>query len=122
MATALVMMTDPGNPEANGRMVHWMMTAAALRDGGEDVALYLHGAGVNWATAFAVREDKFTQHYGERFDDVKPLIVGACNFCSNVRFDQTEALAQLEIGVVGADGAHHTVADVVLAGDRVVTF
>ncbi|MDH3498709.1 MAG: hypothetical protein OEM97_01175 [Acidimicrobiia bacterium] len=122
MTTALVMMTDPGNPEANGRMVHLLKTTAALRDAGEGVAVYLHGAGVNWATAFAVREDNFTQHYGESFDDVKPLIAGACNFCANVRFGQTEALATLGIGVLGGEGAHHTVADLVVRGDRVVTF
>lgn len=67
-------------------MVHLLMTADALRDADAEVAVYLHGAGVNWATAFATREDNFTQHYGELFDSVKPLIVGACNFCANVRF------------------------------------
>ena len=79
MTTALVMMTDPGNPEANGRMVHLLKTATALRDAGEDTAVYLHGAGVNWATAFAEREDRFTQHYGELFDEVTPLIAGSAS-------------------------------------------
>lgn len=78
MATALVMMTDPGNPEANGRMVHLLKAADALREAGDEVGVYLRGAGVNWATAFAVREDNFTKHYGELFDRVKPLIGGAC--------------------------------------------
>ncbi len=122
MATALVMMTDPGSPEANGRMVHLLTTAADLRDAGDEAAVYLHGAGVNWAAAFAAREDRFTQHYGDLFDDVKPLIAGACNFCANVRFGQAEALAQLGIGTVGEDGGHHTVADIVVRGDRLVTF
>ena len=121
MTTALVMMTDPGNPEANGRMVHLLTAAAALRDAGEPVAVYLHGAGVNWATAFAAREDRFTQHYGELFNSVKPLIAGACNFCANVRFEQTAALDDLGIGVVGEEGGHHTVADIITAGDRLVT-
>ena len=122
MATALVMMTDPGNPEANGRMVHLLKTTAALRDAGNDVVVYLHGAAVNWATAFARREDRFTQHYGELFDDVKPLIAGACNFCANVRFEQADALGELGIPIVGDEGGHHTVADVILGGDRLVTF
>ncbi len=122
MATALVMMTDPGSPEANGRMVHLLKTSAALRDAGDDVAMYLHGAGVNWATAFVAREDRFTQHYGEAFDDVKSLFGGACNFCANIRFDQADALAELGIPIVGEDGEHHTVADIVMRGDRLVTF
>jgi len=122
MATVLIMMTDPGNPEANGRMVHLLVTADALRDADEEVVVYLHGAGVNWATAFAAREDNFTKHYGELFDSITPLIAGACNFCANVRFDQTEALAELGIGSVGAEGAHHTMADIVETDARVVTF
>lgn len=122
MTSALVMMTDPGNPEANGRMVHLLKTAASLRDIGEDVAVYLHGASVNWASAFAARADNFTEHYGDLFDDVKPLIAGACNFCANVRFEQGEALNALGIPVVGDEGDHHTIADIILTTDRVVTF
>jgi len=122
MATALVMMTDPGSPEANGRMVHLLKSAAGLQEARRDPAIYLHGAGVNWATAFAERADKFTQHYGDLFDEVKPLIAGACNFCTNVRFDQGESVAQLGLSVLGNEGAHHTVADLVVAGDTVITF
>lgn len=122
MATALVMMTDPGNPEANGRMVHLLKTAADLHDAGQAVAVYLHGASVNWASAFANREDNFTQHYGDLFDDIKPLIAGACNFCANVRFGQTEALNQLGTAIVGEEGDHHTIADIIIGGDYPVTF
>jgi hypothetical protein len=49
MSTALIMMTDPGTPEANGRMVHLLKTAEELSGLGDEVAIYLHGAGVNWA-------------------------------------------------------------------------
>jgi hypothetical protein len=122
MATALVMLTDPGNPEANGRMVHLLSTAAGLREAGKEVAIYFHGASVNWASAFLARQDKFTEHYGPLFDDVKPLIAGACNFCANVRFDQSAALADMGIAILGEDGGHHTIADIVLAGDDPVTF
>ena len=104
MATALVMLAAPGNPEANGRMVHMLTSATNLREAGEEVALYFHGAGVNWATDFHVREDRFTQAYGEKFDSLKPLIAGACNFCTNVRFGQTEAMEALGIGMLGPDG------------------
>lgn len=122
MATALIMMTDLGNLEANGRMVHLLKTAEALSELGDDVAIYLHGAGVNWATAFAVREDRFTENYGDLFDKVKPLIAGACNFCANVRFGQAEALGELDIGFVGTDGAHHTAADIIRSDARILTF
>jgi len=122
MATALVMMTDPGNPEANGRMVHFLKTAAALRAGDRDVALYFHGAGVNWATEFAERANPFTEHYGESFDSVKDLMAGGCDFCATVRFSQALAFKQLEIPIVGEEGHHHTVADLLMAGDTVVTF
>jgi len=122
MATALIMMTDPGNPEANGRMVHLLKTAEVLSERGDEVAIYLHGAGVNWATAFAARDDRFTQNYGELFDKVKPLIAGACNFCANVRFGQADALGELGIGFVGTDGAHHTAADIITGDAVLITF
>jgi hypothetical protein len=47
MATVLIMMTDPRSPEASGRMVHLLKTSEALDELGDDVAVYLHGAGVN---------------------------------------------------------------------------
>lgn len=122
MATALIMMTDPGNPEANGRMVHLLKTAEALSERGDEVAVYLHGTGVNWASAFVSRDDRFTQNYGELFDKVKPLIAGACNFCADVRFGQAEALGELGIGFVGAEGAHHTAADIIRSDVQVLTF
>ena len=122
MATALVMMTDPGNPEANGRMVHFLKAAAAMQESGAGVALYFHGAGVNWAGAFVERADPFTQHYGDTFDSVKSRFVGGCDFCATVRFSQAEALERLDIPLVGGEGRHHTVADLIAAGDTVVTF
>lgn len=122
MSYALVMMTDPGNPEANGRMVHLLKSATTFRDAGEDVAIHFHGAAVNWAGAFAAREDRFTQHYGELFDEVKPLIAGACSFCSKVRFQQTEAVDALGLRYLGDEDSHETAADLVLAGKQVITF
>lgn len=122
MTTALIMMTDPGSPEANGRMVHLLKAAEALSELDDEVAIYLHGAGVNWATAFAAREDRFTQEYGALFDKVTPLIAGACNFCADVRFGQAEALNQLGIALVGSKGAHHTAADVIGSDVRLLTF
>lgn len=121
MGIALVMMTDPGNPEANGRMVHLLTSAKQLRDNDQDVAIYLHGAAVNWATAFVERSNPFTQHYGDLFDEMTPLIAGACDFCTHRRFEQTESMANLGIGILGESDAHHTVADLLLAGDQVIT-
>ena len=122
MAIALVMMTDPGNPEANGRMVHLLKSAATFRDAGEDVAIHFHGAAVNWTGAFREREDRFTQAYGELFDEITPLIAGACNFCTKVRFQQTAAVDALGLAYLGEEGGHETAADLVLAGKQVLTF
>lgn len=122
MAIALILMTEPGNPEANGRMIHLLKAAERLSEQGEDVGIYMHGAGVNWASAFAVRDDRFTQNYGELFDQLKSLIVGACNFCATVRFEQAGALDALGIDLVGNDGEHHTVADLLMDDTKVVTF
>ena len=122
MSIALVMMTDPGNPEANGRMVHLLKSATTFRDAGEDAAIHFHGASVNWLGAFVARDNPFTQHYGDLFDEVRAQIAGACNFCSKVRFEQSDAVAELGLEYLGAEGGHETAADLVLAGHQVLTF
>ena len=117
--TALVMMADDDYPEGRGRMTTLLTTANELSG---DATVYFHGAGVNWLKTFAANEHPFAKAYGERFEAVKPRIAGACNFCANVRFDAGEAAASLGIPILGAEGEHHSLADVIRSGATVITF
>ena len=117
--TALVMMASDDNPEGRGRMVHLMTTAADL---GADAEIYFHGAAVNWLAVFDQRQHPFAEAYGDKFDAMKHQIVGACNFCTNVRFEMGESAAHLGVTILGEEGQHHSIADLLRSGATVITF
>ncbi len=117
--TAVVMMAADDYPEGRGRMTTFLATAADL---GAEAELYFHGAGVTWLATFDAGEHPFAQAYGERFDSIKDHIVGACNFCTNVRFQVQDSAQRLGIPIVGEDGQHHSLAGVISSGASVITF
>ena len=121
---ALVVTAEHGDehPGGQGRMLHAMNAAKAFRDNGDEVSLWFHGIGVGWLTAFAEGKDGYTQNYRPLFDDISDLIGGACDFCMTRRFDAAQAATQLGVPLVGGDGEHHTVADLAIAGNTVMTF
>lgn len=108
-------------PEGRGRMAHLLTTANDLREAGADVKVYFAGTGVTWLDAFDKREHPFTRHYGDRFDNIRPLIVGACDFCTSVRFKLAGAATNLEIPLLG-DGGHQSLAPMLLEGYQVINF
>jgi DNA-binding transcriptional LysR family regulator len=119
---AVVVLADSDTPGGRGRMVHALKTAQALREGGADVGIHFHGVGVTWLEVFDVREHPFAQHYGPAFDKVQDLMVGACNFCTNGRFDMSEHAKSLGVPIEGPEGEHHTIAELVLSGTQILSF
>ena len=117
--TALVMMAADDNPEGRGRMVHLMTTAADL---GTDAEIFFHGAAVNWLAAFDQREHPFTQAYDEKSDAIRDQIVGACNFCTNARFEVGDSADRLGVAILGEEGQHHSIANILASGATVITF
>jgi hypothetical protein len=110
------------NPEGQARLLHALHTAKRFRAAGGDVGVWFHGVGVGWLSAFDVRYDQFTRNYASLFDEIRPLIRGTCNFCTTRRFGAADAAASLGVPLAGADGDHHTVADLVLDDHAVFTF
>jgi hypothetical protein len=108
------------NPGGQGRMLHAMTATKELAAAGEEVALWFHGIGVQWLTAFHLRDHKFTQVYGPLFDDVRPRIGGACEFCSVKRFGAAPAAEELGVKIVGGPNEHHTVAALIADGYQVI--
>ncbi len=121
---ALVVMSEPreAHPGGQGRMVHALTAARDLKNAGEEVSLWFHGIGVTWLTAFDLRDDRYTQHYGQLFDEVKDIVGGTCDFCTSRRFAASEGAEHLGVPLVGGDGEHHTVAALILDGWQVLTF
>lgn len=50
------------------------------------------------------------------------MIGGACNFCATKRLGAAETVERLGVALVGPDGGHHTVADLVMDGYEVFSF
>ena len=118
---AIVVSAASDTPEGRGRMVHALYSAKEFKEAGDDVKLIFDGIGVTWLEAFAKRADRFTEHYGPTFDEVKDTIMGACNFCASVRFDINETIQSEGYPLLGQDGGHHSFRDLVADGYQIIT-
>ena len=122
MTKVVVSILNPGEaPADNGRTVHALKLAKALRTGGADVVVLFQGKGVTWLPRFTERNDEshpFVKHYGPVFDDIRPL-VKACNMCCK-RFDVREQVAAADIPILGEGREHSDVASYLLDGYQVV--
>ena len=119
---AIVVMSASDTPEGRGRMVHALYNANAFKDAGDEVKIIFDGIGVTWLGEFAKRDHPFTKNYGPKFDAVKDKILGACNFCSNVRFEVGDTVKELGIDFLGEDGSHHSLRDLIADGFQIITF
>lgn len=108
---ALVIMTDSDMAEGRGRMIHALYTANECKNAGDDLKIIFDGIGVKWLDAFAKRDHPFTQNYGALFDALKDEIHGACNFCSQVRFEVGDSVQDQGYSFLGEDGNHHGLRD-----------
>ena len=121
---ALVVMSDHGDdhPGDQGRMLHALKAAQEFKAAGVTAHLFFHGIGVQWLTEFEKRSDKFTQHYGPLFDEVRDTIGGACHFCAATRFGAGESAERMGVPLMGAPGDHHSVAALVAEGYQPIIF
>lgn len=121
---ALVVMSESGeeHPGGQGRMLHALKTAQEFKAAGIPVKIFFHGIGVQWLTLFEARPDKFTQHYGLLFDEVRDTLGGACHFCAATRFGAGEAAESLGVPLLGTPGDHHSVAALVTEGYQAIIF
>lgn len=119
---AIVVLAPEDTPEGRGRILHAFTTARDLAAAEHEVAVYFDGIGVTCLTAFQQRDNQFTQHYSELFDEIRPLISGACDFCARRRFDAADAAAALGVDFLGGEDHHHSLASLLLDDVTVTTF
>ena len=124
MAKYALVIRDIEPPQGRGKVAHTITNALALKAAGHDVKVLFEGQGVEWLALFQKREDKFTQHYGERFDEVHAagLLAGACNFCTTVRFKVTDSANQYEVPLYGEPGEHGSLVDLLQDGYQILSF
>lgn len=121
MKVAIIVLTDSDSPEGRGRLVHAMTAAKELFEAGHEVKILFEGAGVNWFAVFH-KNEYFMQRYGPTFEGIKSLIFGACNFCAIERFGVGEAVSALGIDLLGDDGQHFSVGNLVTEGFQIITY
>jgi hypothetical protein len=113
---AVLLLAEPGTPEAMGRMANALTLAQEAREAGDDVRLLLDGAGTKWASELANEEHK----YHHLFNGVRDA-AGACVYCARaygVR-DEVEAAG---VQLVDEFRGHPSVRRLIVDGYVVVTF
>ena len=93
-----------------------------MKTAGHEVRLLFEGIGVTWLQAFKLREHPVTKGYGHLFDDLYPEIMGACNFCTNQRFQVHDEVKALGIPLLGGEGEHFSLGTLVADGYQVITY
>jgi hypothetical protein len=119
---AVVVISPEDTPEGRGRILHALVTAQGLSEAGEEVEVHFDGIGVTALTAFMERDNRFTESYGPLFDSIRPLITGACDFCTRRRFEASEAAEAFDVPLLGGEDQHHSLASLLMAGATVTTF
>ncbi|MBX2819897.1 MAG: DsrE family protein [Rhodothermaceae bacterium] len=124
MAKYALIVRDTEPPQGRGKIAHTLTNALALQAAGHDVKVLFEGQGVEWLDLFQKREDKFTQHYGARFDEVHSagLLAGACNFCTTVRFKVAHGAEHFGVPLYGDDGQHGSLITFLDDGYQVLSF
>jgi len=119
---AIIVLSSTEVPESHGRLIHALMDGKALQDAGHDIKLVFEGTGVTWLQAFHIREHPVTKGYGAEFDTLRPHILGACDFCTTQRFKVQDDANALGIPLLGGDGHHFNVSELVAEGYQVVNY
>lgn len=109
-------------PEGRGKMTHALHTGRDIIANGGEIKFVYQGLGVTWLQEFNKREHPFTQHYWGIFEEMREHIMGACNFCTNGRFKVGDDVKAMDVAIVGEDGEHFAVGDMLAQGYQLLTF
>jgi hypothetical protein len=119
---AILVTSASDTPEGRGKMAHALITGQDIIANGGEVKYLYQGIGVTWLKAFNTQEHPFTTHYLDKFNDMKPYIMGACNFCTNGRFDVGDDVREMGVEILGNNGEHFGVGDLVMHGYQLLSF
>lgn len=124
MSKFALIVRDINPPQGRGKIAHAITNALELNAAGHEAKIFFEGQGVEWLTLFEKREDKFTQHYGARFDEVQQagLLGGTCNFCTCVRFKAQDSAKTYGVPLYGEDGQHGSLVHLITDGWQILSF
>lgn len=113
---AVLLLAEPGTPEAMGRMANALTVAQEGKGAGDDVRLLLDGAGTKWAPELANEE----HNYHRLFEDVRGH-AGACAYCSRA-YGVKDDIEAAGVDFVDEYKGHPSVRQLIADGYEVVTF
>lgn len=119
---AILVVSASDTPEGRGKMVHALNTGRDIIAAGGEVKYVYQGLGVTWLKEFDIKEHPFTTHYWDLFEEMRPHIMGACNFCTNGRFKVGEHVKSMDVTILGDEGNHMSVTNLVTDGYQLLTF
>jgi hypothetical protein len=113
---AVLLLAEPGTPEAMGRMANALTVTQEAKESGDDVRLLLDGAGTKWAGELANVEHK----YHRLFKDVREE-AGACVYCARA-YGVKDDVEAAGVGLVDEYQGHPSVRQLIADGYEVVSF
>jgi hypothetical protein len=75
---ALIVLAGTEVREGLGRVVNALVTAKELVASGDEAVIVFDGAGTQWIPTLAAEDHR----YHSLFDDARPAIRGACDYCA----------------------------------------
>lgn len=114
---AIVVLAEKGSHEGLGRVVNAMEFAKELHEKGDDVKLVFDGAGVTFIPE--LEKDDHDAH--PLYEGVKPVIEGACKFCSK-SFGVINDVQKTNVNLLDDYDDHPSLRSYVTDGYQVVTF
>lgn len=119
---AIVILSSTEVPESHGRFIHALHTGKELKDSGHEVKVIFEGIGVTWLQAFHQGEHPVIKGYGSILEELRPQILGTCDFCTTRRFQVQADASALGIPLLGSDGHHYSHAELITEGYQILQF
>jgi hypothetical protein len=113
---AVLLLAEPGTPEAMGRMANALTVTQESKEAGDDVRLLLDGAGTRWAPELANAEHKYHRLFEDVRDDA-----GACVYCARA-YGVKDAVEAAGLELVDEYKGHPSVRQLIVDGYEVVSF
>lgn len=114
---AIILLAGQETPEGAGRMANALTTTQEFQEAGDDVRLMFDGAGVTWVPRLTDADEK----YFRLFETVRPVVSGACLYCSRA-YGVQEAIEQSGVPFVSDFKDHPSLRALVADDFQVITF
>jgi hypothetical protein len=114
---AIILLAAPDTAEGTGRMANALTTAQEFQEAGDDVRLMFDGAGVTWVPRLTDADEK----YSRLFEKVRPVVSGACLYCSRA-YGVKDAVEASGVPFVSDFNDHPSLRTLVVDGFQVLTF